>query len=459
MEPQEGHAAERVTKDRIDLLLQALLFSAAILLWRCGAGFFIRDEWELLDVFRHWSVSDVITPFHGQFVPLFKCFYRCEVAVFGVDGEYYLLANVVVLGLLGMCFFRLLRGLWGRWVAFGATLFLLVNPTQHELALWAFQVGVGLHLACATAAVLLLLDHIQTGSGRSLAWSVGAMVAQNYVFANGLLLPVLYIGAALLWEMDRGRKRRLMLLGAALLVLFMAVQLVVGSGAPPLGWGRLLDVLRTVVTFTGLNSLRLLFLTERPFGAWYGLIGSLVLAGILFWGARRRVLKRPILLFGLLWLVLTSVSVPLARLEHIQEIGKWQAYYSALTFPALVWLVFPCLWSAAEWGMRRGIAMRIIVIVAVLGWGLTAFMVDTRLVHRVAVRSVRNEAEMNAAIRSGGQYRPFDDPYFTATEQRVPHAIDIYRYWCARDVIWVPVMKPYPNDLPVGQEHDAAGPL
>ena len=436
-------------KDRTGVLLQVLVVSCVYMVWRCGAGFFLRDEWELLAAFRHWSVAGTLNTFHGQFIPLFKLFYRAEVAAFGVDGAYYLLVNVAVLAGLGLFFFRLASGAWGRLAAFGATMFLLMNPNQHELATWAFQVGVGLHLACAVAAVLFLMDHLRSGRKVSLAWSLCAMVAQNYFFSNGMLMPLLYIGAALLWKMERLQKRRLILLGAALSVLFIAVQLAVGSGAPPLGWRRLLEVLGTVGTFTGVNTVRLLFFTEKPFGAWAGPAGMLILMAVLAWGMRRHVLQWPHLLFGLLWLLLSSISVPLARMEHIQAIGKWGAYYSSLAFPPLVWLVFPCLWAALERVMRKGAALRIAVVAAVLGWVFTAFMVDAQLVNMVAVRSVRNEARMNAAVRTGVPYQAFDDPYFTAKKPRVPDAVAIYRYWSAQGDFKVPGMKPYPNDLPV----------
>jgi len=220
----------RTSKDYQTLLVLFILafitfqraFVSSFVYWDDDV-FIIRNEILKMGLFDAIATS-FSSYFHGDFLPLTILSYWFDTQIFGFNWAAIHAINIVYhfinITLLYWFLLRFTKN-W-EWTTFICLLF-TIHPLQAEPVIWISERKSLVSGMFTIASLLLYLKFIETGSKKTLAWSMVNYIASILSKTTGILLPVLFFFLDIFYGKTKFKVALLRLTPSAILIGAVAV--------------------------------------------------------------------------------------------------------------------------------------------------------------------------------------------------------------------------------------------
>lgn len=185
--------------------------------------FILRNE--LLKMGPWQAISTTFTSyFHGDYLPLTILSYWVDVQIFGFNWAALHAVNLIYHGLNVTLLYWILLRMTKSWEWSAVVCFLFaIHPLQAEPVMWISERKSLLSGAFTLGSLLLYLKFIETGSRKTLAWSMFNYIASILAKTTGILLPVLFFFLDLFYGKQKFKAAVLRLIPAIILIGVVAV--------------------------------------------------------------------------------------------------------------------------------------------------------------------------------------------------------------------------------------------
>ena len=419
---------ETKIEKNINVYVYIFLFLLTMTFWKRTTSFFWGDEWSYLKILMDNSnpLEFIFTAHSEHFIPIFKLVYFLEINIFGVNHLLYGYTNLLVHSVIAYFFYKLLVDLFKeRSYAFLFAAVYAVHPINYMHLEWAFQICLSLHLLFQVLFVYFSLKYFKEKLDKYYWYALFLLLLQNFTFGNGLFMPSLLILGLLMWESTEKKIARIAL-PALIQIGFLIVQLtfMVRDATSNLSIENIPDLSYAFLYFvssTIASSAVFIFNIKGIFLGWFFGGGFLLL---IILKIKKNKALLPFFMFFLAWIVLVTISIPLARTKYILA-GTWRLYYNALPLlPILICFAYLSkpLFEYLESKLQGKL---ILIYVSVLS---IVFLMDQRLVNTFSVRSLRNKMTMHQAIKAKIDYRSVLDEEDITTDMYKGKK-EVYLHW------------------------------
>ncbi len=363
---------------------------------------------------------DILASHSGHIIPIFKAFYYLEVNLFGTVSILYLYTNLILYFITYSILFYFLKEKLqiNKYLAIILTAILTVHPINFNSLLWTFQSSQLLQLLFQFSAILAFINFFERGEKKYLFLTVLCLIIQNYLFGNGLLMPIpMIIGSLMLSD----KKLRLQSLAVFSLILlgFIFIQISFADKNSLV----LIDSIKAFFYYNSVNLFRFFFIKNLNFLNPY-LILFLIFPVLLLIIKFKTIIRSHRLILFLFWFGCVSTLIPIARSSlYLTDFPPYYSFGSFLPFSLFLIELFKDDLAKIYENKR----LHYFSAGAILVIFLTCFMVDRRMVATFSVRNYKNEANLNNAIKQNREYFAYDDPYFIDPAKLPPQEEQIIR--------------------------------
>ncbi|MGC4022136.1 MAG: hypothetical protein QM734_09440 [Cyclobacteriaceae bacterium] len=400
--------------------------------WGNSYTFFWRDEWNFLSEFREIHFGFFFQPFNGHIKPIFKLFYFLESQLFGINTVFYNITNLLIYS-VAIYFTYVLatesspekEDGKSKIMAFGLAFVVALHPINFNHLLWSFQVSQSLYILFQVLCVLYFVKYVQSDSKKYLILSILFLLMQNYSFGNGLFMPFVFLGYAILFK-----KRDKIKLVAIYFFIFMATIMIQALCGNPDGlilkaihnWYA---ILVEFINFLDINVCRIFTIIDGLHR--FHFLGIALFAAFVFYGYSRKSVNKEVLTIYLLWFIINCVSIPIVR----QDSAKVPHYYTVMSLIPVCFIVYLIAYDSLSSfaAQRKSISFGILSTICV-----AFYIIDARMVSIFSRRNALNEQCLKSSIEKKIKYYAYDDPYFSEETDafRVDDVQEIYLYWKGR---------------------------
>jgi 4-amino-4-deoxy-L-arabinose transferase-like glycosyltransferase len=384
---------------RVSRLLPLLILAALAPFLLGLSGYFLSDDWVLLDWTHVSSLGDVAGFFDPNtfwfYRPLLKVYYWAGQALFGLHAAPYHAISILLHAANAYLLYRLVVRLSRRPIAgIAAALIFALVPHHAETVSWIAATGDLVAGACILSALLLFWRYLEQGKVLYLALSIAVFALGLFTRESTIMLPVLLVLSLIIFNPHEQEdstnntarvplSRAFMSLAgyAVVLVVYFLVQFL---GRTEGGSG----LARGGLTFRSLNIESILLaimeyvhgllpggtaLAQLPLDTLRWLVwveaALLALAAVTLWRSGLR-----LALFGLLWMLVTPLlfvffSSPTDRYYYLPTMGFAMLLADLLT--ALPRLLSRGLSRLPD---RAPTVISALLVAAVLLWQLPALL-------------------------------------------------------------------------------------
>lgn len=384
---------------------------SSLFIWHNTFSFFLGDDWSFIfDYAEGKSFTDYVFAAHGgHVIPLFQTFYTTELILFGKNVICFQFLSVLMWGLtsfiLYSVFIQISSGGYSKIIAIIISLLFCLHPNSADVVYWVFQQGVILHLLFQALTILFYIKFIKENSTKHFTLFILFLFFQNYFFGNGVLFPGLFLGHYLLEKRKINDKFIFILLFFQLLFIFVQKSLSLQEINFTILFENRLDVVISFFKLVYVSLVRFFFI--KQVGGNLMVFLSLILFTIICFLAYRN--EKRFFSFALLYLIISSISIPMARFQIASfDPIRIHYYYSVLLFPPLFFLLFL---AVSKSSLQHTRILLLISSVYLIGF----YFVNIQAKRIYAYKQFKNkEALNNAILYSKKNYYPFEDAMFSS---------------------------------------------
>jgi hypothetical protein len=382
-----------------------LFITIALLCWFDWQAFFWRDDWVFIDDYLNKNFLDFIfTAYNGHVKPLFKLVYYSQLLFFGKNALFFQMTNVVFFGLLAYIFSLILREVSfkeNKSFAIYTAVLMCAHPGFGSITLWIFAICIILQLLFQALAILFYFKFIKDNTTpQNYFLFILFVIVQNYFFGNGLFFPLLFIFHQFLENRFKINKPIIILLTIQL--LFVLIQNFSSNQSIGIHYifQNNIEILKSFFTLLFISSARFFFI-KQEINSVLICASTLIFLWVCYWSLKK---NKNMFLFGFVYLILASVSIPIARLGLTKSFSY---YYSVLLFPAFFFLFYTAISSFNLKYIKPIVLTGSIVL-------FSYFVLDVQVKRIYSYRNFKNKENLlNAIHYSKEHYYPFDDPFIT----------------------------------------------
>lgn len=386
---------------------------SSLFIWHNTFSFFLGDDWSFIfDYAEGKSFTDYVFVAHGgHVIPLFQTFYTMELILFGKNVICFQFLSVLLWGLTSFILYSVFRqtsiGEHSKIIAILISTLFCLHPNSADVVYWVFQQGVILHLLFQSLTILFYIKFLKENSTKFLILFFLFLFLQNYFFGNGVLFPSLFIVHYFL------EKRKFIDKFIIILVLYQIIFILIQKSLSlqdvniSILIENKFDVIISFFKLIYVSIVRFFFI--KQIGGNLMVYPSLAIFGYICFSAYKN--EKKYFLFALLYLIISSLSIPMARFQIASfDPIRIHYYYTVLLFPPLFFLLFLAVSKCSLQKMR---ILLLISFVYLIGF----YFVNIQAKRIYAYKQFKNkEALNNAILYSKKNYYPFEDAMFSSAK-------------------------------------------